>query len=658
MNLICYPSDTVKAMDLILENSQLIALIAGFLIIAIAADRIARVFQKINLPLITGVIITGILAGPYLLKLIPIEAGTQLTFINETALAFIAFAAGAELYLRELQDRIKSIKWNTFGQLVVTFVLGTVLLVILSSYIPFLEGKSLGVRISIATITAAVFVARSPASAIAVINELRAKGPFVKTVMGVTVVKDFLVIVLFSICLSIGQSLISGKDFNFTSILFLLLELALSFALGFFVFGFILKKALSFRIRRDVKIVLVLLVGYSAYYFSGLVRDYSGEFLPHSLFLEPLLMCILASFNVTNYSRYRPEFLKILHDANTPIYVAFFTLTGATLSVNVLGEIIGVALILFGIRIATMIIGGYVGGMLAGDPMKQNHLGWMPYITQAGVALGLTTVVANEFPDWGPQFSTAIIAMIVLNQFIGPPLFKFAIFQVGEDRTRGNTPEFDGVNDVIIFGHESQSLALARQLKDNGWEVEMATKKERGSFTEPEDFKIIYFNEVSKEQFDAMDMQKADAIVTMLSDEENLEICELAYHEYGTNDLVVRLNNRFNSQKFVDLNALIVDPSTAIVSLMDHLVRSPQATSLLLGMEKGQDTRDIKLGNASLHGIALRDLRLPTDIIVLSISRMGQSIISHGYTRLRINDIITVVGSIESLNEVQFKFEK
>lgn len=75
-------------------------------------------------------------------------------------------------------------------------------------------------------------------------------------------------------------------------------------------------------------------------------------------------------------------------------------------------------------------------------------------------------------------------------------------------------------------------------------------------------------------------------------------------------------------------------------------------------MEKGQDPRDIKLGNASLHGIALRDLRLPTDIIILSISRMGQSIISHGYTRLRINDIITVVGLIESLKEVQFKFDK
>ena len=645
-------------MEFLNENSKLIGLIVGFLIIAVAANQIARVFQKIKLPLITGFILTGIVTGPYILGLVPIEAKVQLNFINETALAFIAFAAGAELYLRELRSRINSIKWNTFGQLVVTFVLGSIALVLLADFIPFMSEKSLGAKIAISTITAAVFVARSPASAIAVINELRAKGPFTQTVMGVTVVKDFLVIILFSICLSVGHSLISGAQFRLVQLLFLLAELGLSFVLGFYIYGRLLQVALSFRIQKVAKIILILIIGYSAYAFSGWLRENSVDWFGHGIFLEPLLMCILASFKVTNYSRYRPEFLKILHDANVPIYVAFFTLTGATLSVNVLTEVLGVALILFAIRLVTMIIGAYVGGFLARDPMEQNHVGWMPYITQAGVALGLATVVSNEFPDWGPEFATVIIAVIVINQFIGPPLFKWALFKIGEDRTRAATPEFDGVHDAMIFGYESQSIALAHQLMDNGWEVSIATTKEEGSFTEPEDIEIVYLKAFSTDEFDRIDVPKLEAIVTMLSDEENLEICELAYNEYGTKDLVVRLNDRKNYEQFIALGALIVDPSTAIVSLMDHFVRSPQATSLLLGMEKGQDTRDIRLANPALHGIALRDLRLPSDIIILSISRNGQSIISHGYTRLRIDDIVTVVGSIESLKEVQFKFDR
>lgn len=644
---------------LLLEYKELLILLSGFLIITLASNQIAKSFQKIRLPLITGLLFTGIISGPHIIGLIPLSAKEHLQFINEIALAFIAFAAGAELYLRELRSRFKSIKWNTFGQLFVTFIIGSILVYLFANHIPYMMSLPTSAQISIATITAAIFVARSPASAIAVINELRAKGPFVQTVMGVTVVKDFLVIILFSICLSVGQSLISGTEFKVIYILFILIELILSFILGYFIFGNLLKFVLSLKIIRLGKTSLVLLVGFSSYLLSRGLEAVSHSFLNHSMHLEPLLMCILASFYVTNYTRYRPEFLNILEKTGTPVYIAFFTLTGATLAVNVLGSVIGVALILFGIRIFTMIVGAYVGGMLAGDPMKQNHLGWMPYVTQAGVGLGLATVIADKFPGWGDEFATVIIAVIVINQFLGPPLFKWAIFKLGEDRSKAQTPEFDGIRDAIIFGFESQSVALANQLRENGWEVRIATKLEQGSIDEPEGIKITYgIKDFSKDEFDQMEAHKTEAIVAMLSDDENLQICETAYHKFGTRDVIVRLNHRFNYNKFLDLDAKIVDPSTAIVSLLDHFVRSPQATSLLLGMEKGQDSRDIEILNPNIHGLPLRDLRLPGDVIILSIIRGGQTIISHGYTRLRIKDIVTVVGSIKSLDQVQFKFDQ
>ncbi|MEQ8550569.1 MAG: cation:proton antiporter [Cyclobacteriaceae bacterium] len=639
-------------------NTDLLVLFLGFLIIAISANQIAKSFQKVRLPLITGLIFTGIIAGPHILGLVPLAAKNQLQFINEMALAFIAFAAGAELYLRELRSRFNSIKWNTFGQLVITFVLGSIVLFLVADQIPYMADMDNSAKAAVSMITATIFVARSPASAIAVINELRAKGPFVQTVMGVTVVKDFLVIILFSICLSVGQTLINGEEFNFLSVVFIIVELLLSFAIGFFIYGWLLKVSLGFKIHTIGKIILVLLIGYSAYVLSSYTRIFSETLVGHEVFLEPLLMCILASFNVTNYSRYRPEFLKILDQVGLPIYVAFFTLTGATMAVNVMLDVLGVALILFSIRIGTMIIGSYSGGLLAKDPMKQVHLGWMPYITQAGVGLGLATVIANEFPGWGEEFATVIIAVIVINQFLGPPLFKWAIYQLGEDRVKAPTPDFDGQRDALIFGYESQSLALARQLLDNNWNVTIVTRKAKGSFEEPDDLPIFYLETINKETFDTLETEKYEAIVTMLSDEENLEICEIAYHNFGTRELVVRLNHRYNYDKFIALDAKIVDPSTAIVSLLDHFVRSPQATSLLLGMEKGQDTQDIELLNPDLHGITLRDLRLPADVIILSIMRNGQTIISHGYTRLRIRDIVTVVGSIDSLKQVQFKFDK
>ena len=61
-----------------------------------------------------------------------------MNFLNEISLAFIAFAAGSELYLKEIRGQFKSILWNTLGQLVITFVIGVIGVFLASEYIPFM----------------------------------------------------------------------------------------------------------------------------------------------------------------------------------------------------------------------------------------------------------------------------------------------------------------------------------------------------------------------------------------------------------------------------------------------------------------------------------------------------------------------------------------
>ncbi|MEP1780343.1 cation:proton antiporter, partial [Reichenbachiella sp.] len=207
-------------MDLNFESIKLtIILICGFGVVSIAANKIATVFQKINLPIITGFLMTGILCGPFVLNLIPKESISELNFINEVALAFIAFAAGAELYFRELMSKINSIKWNTLGQLFFSFGIGSITVFFLADYISFMQGMDFSVRLAVSLLAGTVFVARSPASAIAVINELKAKGPFTQTVMGVTVLKDFIVIILFAMCFNLSISLVSGNEFKYINVL-------------------------------------------------------------------------------------------------------------------------------------------------------------------------------------------------------------------------------------------------------------------------------------------------------------------------------------------------------------------------------------------------------------------------------------------------------
>ncbi len=636
---------------------EIFIFLAGFIIIAVASNQIAGLFQRIKLPLITGLLAVGIVCGPFALKLIPQEAvGGKLDFVNEFALAFIAFAAGAQLYLKELRSRFRSITWMTFGQLTVTFILGSAAVFYLQDMIPFMKGMPGEVKISVAILAGTIFVARSPASAIAVVSELRAKGPFTQTAMGVTVLADVLVIILFAACFSTAEALVTGVDFDIRFIFLLLSELAVSFGIGYVV-GRWLILMLSIPANATVKSILILASGFSVYALSHFLREWSLGNLGFEFYMEPLLICIIGSFVATNYSRYRAEFLKILQDTGPIIYVIFFTLMGASLSLDILTKVWAVALLLFAVRLVTMIAGSVIGGRIGGDSWKFSAIGWMPYVTQAGVSLGLAIVVAREFPEWGTEFATLIVAVIVLNQLVGPPLFKWAITVMGEAHPRARTPEFDGVRDAIIFGMESQSVALARQLKEHGWAVKIATRRKNSELTDSKDLHIRVIPDHTLATMKSLDADKAEAIVTMLSDEENYQICELAYEHFGTKDLVVRLNHRFNFKRFHDIGALIVEPSTAIVSLLDHLVRSPQATSLLLGMEENQDTVELEVLNPDLHGLALRDLRLPADIIILSVNRDEQMLISHGYTRLRKGDLVTLVGSVESIENVRLHFE-
>jgi Trk K+ transport system NAD-binding subunit/Kef-type K+ transport system membrane component KefB len=644
-------------LELFTKYQEVFTLPIGFIIVAISANQLARLFQQIHLPLITGLIVMGILTGPYLLNLIPISAPFHLKYINDISLGFIAFAAGAELYLKELKKQINSIKWNSFGQLFITFIIGVGALWLAADYIPFLANKETKVVLAISSLMATIFIASSPASAIAIINELRSKGPFTQTVMGVTVVKDFLVVILFSICISLTQSVLKESSFDFIQIIIVLAEFLISFLLGIFVVGYALKTALSLSIHKRTKSFLILLIGYSAYWTSDWLAVFSLEKWGHALFLEPLLICILASFYVTNFSKFRAEFLNQIRSLELYIFVAFFTLTGASLNISVFVEVLSVALLLFSLRLIALIFGSVGGGLIAGDPIKHISIGWMSYITQAGVTLGLATVVSNQFPEWGPIFSTAVLALILINQFVGPPLFKWAIYQVNEARTRGHQNN-EITKEVLIFGFEPQSVSLAQQLMKKNYRVQLATLKDKDSFDDPTDISILYLKSLDKDALAEIDFSNIEIVVTLLSDDANLLICEYAYHEFGTRELVVRLNHRYNSKNFLDLEAKVIDPSTAMVSLLDHFVRSPQATSLLLGMDQNQDTRDIEILNPNLHGIHLRDLRLPSDVIILSVIRGGQTIISHGYTRLRIHDTVTVVGLNQSLDDLEFKFIK
>ena len=188
-----------------------VIILAGFALIVFAARQVGQLFARFRLPLITGFLFTGIIAGPFVLDFISTEATHSLHFIEQLSLAFIAFAAGSELYLKELRSRLKSIAWVTIGLVIMTHLLGSAAILLLANQIPFMQSLPMASRVAAALLGGAIMVARSPSSAIAIVNEMRAKGTFTSTVIGVTVVMDLVVIVVFSIDSSLADTLLTSQ---------------------------------------------------------------------------------------------------------------------------------------------------------------------------------------------------------------------------------------------------------------------------------------------------------------------------------------------------------------------------------------------------------------------------------------------------------------
>jgi len=627
-------------------------LFALLLVAVLASDRIGRAASRFRLPLITGFLLAGVLTGPYVLSILSADQVIRLRFVDEIALAFIAFAAGAELQYRELRHQLKRIWWITLGVVTASYLLVVPIFVFLGDVAPFLSELGTQSRLAVGLIAGAVLVSRSPSSLMALIAELRARGPFTRMLIGITVALDVVVIVLFAISSSVADVLLRDSDFELGFIFIVVGELLIAGLVGCAVAA-IVHAVLRFGRHPTVQSLLLLTTGFGVYWMSHWVRDASHTRGPFEVFLEPLLICMVGGFLVGNFSAYRSDFQRVLKLAGAPVFLAFFTLAGASLDLSALRLAWRMALLLFFVRLFAIFMGSFFGGLVAGAPRRIRRMTWLGMVTQAGIGLGLSKEVAVSFPEWGGAFATTIIAVIVANQMVGPPVEKWLLRHLGEARV---DPTGGGrqAPRVLIFGVDGQSWALAQQLADHGWQPVLVSRRELAESEIPNSgFELLQIDGLSAESLRSVDAEKARTLVGLMEEKENAELCRIAHDELGVSNVVARVASQEMASICHGFGATAIDPNVALVNVLDHLVRSPSVTGMVVGMDPDRDVIEVRVTNRSLEGMALRDLRLPLDVLVLSIQREGASLISHGYTRLQMEDRVTVMGRRAELDMVR-----
>ena len=639
-------------------SSDSILFLITYFIICISSFHLGGYFKKIGLPTVTGLIIVGVLVGPSSLNIIDKFAIDNLNFLFDLSLGFIAFAAGSELFFKEIQGSFNSIKWNTLSSIFITFLIGFCLVGLTLIYIPYFDDISTTIKFYISLLSASIFVARSPASAIAVINDLKAKGKFTSTSMGVLCLSDFGVILLFAVVFSIIKSIDLGS-FQFYNIIIIIFEIIFSIGFGI-VYGIFINNFLNISIKKYFKYFLIILIGFSSFLFASYIREASVSLLEKEIIFEPLLICMVAGIYIINRTNKRLEFLDFIQVSGKYIYVIFFTLVGASLDIPLVLDVFEFALLFFLLRLISLFVSAYVGGTLAKDDFNYKILGWTPHITQAGVSLGLIQIFQQEFNYWPNeiinQISLILVSSIILSQFLGPTLFKWALSYLNESNKREEIVLSEKKR-VLIFGLEPQSISIALILKSRKYIVDIIYFENKPSIKIPEGIGHKRIKDIDKYNFDFIDYSKSDSVICFCSDDVNEEICDLSFSTYGNKNVIVRINDHLKADIFLNFKVKIIHPSDAIVNLIDQYVRSPQGTSLFLGEEKDKEIRDLRLLNDKISGSLLRDLKLPQDILMLSIKRNDEIILSHGYTRLLKDDIITFIGSVNSLDKLTLRFD-
>ncbi len=389
--------------------------LGALLLASYLAGRAARV---ISLPQITGYLVIGIVLGPYVLGVVPREVIQEFRFVNGVALAIIALSAGGELRLKSVRSQIRSIGLITLSQIVFMFGLVAAAVYLARGSIAFLQDQPARVALAVALLFGLVAVAKSPATTIAIITEEKARGLLTDTVLGITVLKDVIILVLIAIFIPMATAIVSPSGgFDYHAVEEILLEIVGSLCIGI-VLGWLV--TLYLRRIREYRILFVLAVAFLAVNLGDWLR------------MESILIAMSAGFYVQNFSRQGRRLLHALEANSLPIYALFFAVAGADLNITVLKTawVIATAMILA--RGLALWLSTYVGARMAGDPPVLRHHAWMGFLAQAGVTLGIANIVRERFPVWGVQVAAIIIAMIAVNQLVGPPAFRWALLRAGE----------------------------------------------------------------------------------------------------------------------------------------------------------------------------------------------------------------------------------
>ena len=390
-----------------------VILFAGFIM--------TRLTNTLNLPKVSGYILAGILIGPGGLNMIPADLLGHMGFISDLALAFIAFGVGKFFKKEVIRQTGSRIIIITIFEALLAGILVTV------CTMTFFH-----LDLNFAMILGAIATATAPASTMMTINQYKAKGEFVNTLLQIVALDDVVCLMAFSIVAAIaGQD--TSETFSMKEVAMPIIYNLLALGLGFFC-GYFLSRLLIPARSKDNRLILAI----------AMLLGISG--ICAAVDISPLLACMVFGAAYINLTRDKKLYRQI-NNFTPPIMSIFFIVSGMNLDLNALKTVGAIGVAYFLIRIIGKYLGTYIGCGLTGTSKEiRNYMG-LALIPQAGVAIGLAFLGQRLLPwEKGNLLLTIILSSSVLYEMVGPVSAKIALIKSGCITTQ----KIKEVNDAMV----------------------------------------------------------------------------------------------------------------------------------------------------------------------------------------------------------------
>ncbi len=386
--------------------------ILSLAIIFILSFFASRLTKKLKIPTITAYVVLGILLSPSLLNLISQEFLATSDFFSQIVLGMIAFSLGESFSLRTLRRVGKAVTGISISASLLPWVLVTAALWLIFKQ-PFY----------IALVFGAIASATAPAAVVMVTQEYKSRGNFTDTLLGVVAIDDAWALMIFGLSLSLASSFMNGNNSTFMVAKDLLkasMEIGGSFLVGGVV-AFVFDKLSGFINTMKERLI----------YTFGFLSLTIG--LAISFNFSVLLSCMIFGAILTNTNKESFQFFNSLREIDTPLYLIFFVLAGASLKINVLGAATGLALGYIVFRTIGKVLGAYLGAKLVGATGAIKKYMGLALIPQAGVALACALIAKHAIGGvWGDRILTITIASTVVFELIGPWVTKCSLVKAGD----------------------------------------------------------------------------------------------------------------------------------------------------------------------------------------------------------------------------------